>query len=93
VCDRRHLASLATTIYFAGVMTGGLLFGFMSDCMGRLPIMLFTLYLSVGVGVAISFAPSYIIFVVLRFIQGMLMQVWNFFSFNFYSLFFPVTNF
>nr|KAG5690161.1 hypothetical protein BaRGS_013618 [Batillaria attramentaria] len=74
VCDNKYLASLATTIYFSGVMVGGLLFGFLSDFVGRLPILLFTLYLPVAVGVGTAFAHSYVLFVTLRFIQGVLMQ-------------------
>ncbi|KAK7087407.1 organic cation transporter protein-like [Littorina saxatilis] len=74
VCDNKHLANLATTIYFSGVMTGGLLFGYLSDLVGRRPVLLVTLYAPVVVGVAIAFAPSYLIFVLLRFVQGVLMQ-------------------
>ena len=75
MCDSKRLASLATTIYFSGVMMGGLLFGFMSDCVGRRPVLLVTLYLPVVVGVGTAFAPSYLIFVLLRFVQGVLLQV------------------
>ena len=75
VCDRRYLSSLATTIYFSGVMVGGVIFGTLSDLWGRKPFMLFTLYTHIFVGVGIAFADSYIVFVLLRFVQGALMQV------------------
>ena len=75
MCDSKYLANLATTIYFGGVMVGGLLFGFLSDCLGRLPILLITLYMPVVVGVATAFAPTYLVFVLLRFVQGVLLQV------------------
>ncbi|KAK6189071.1 hypothetical protein SNE40_005116 [Patella caerulea] len=74
VCDDSYLSGLATTIYFCGVMVGGLLFGWFADQFGRRPIMLFCLYLPIPIGIGISFANSYILFVVLRFFQGILMQ-------------------
>ncbi|KAH9523285.1 hypothetical protein Btru_066295 [Bulinus truncatus] len=74
VCTDSALANLATTIYFAGVMVGGLLFGDLADRFGRLPIMLFTLYSSVVLGVIIAFSVNYVMFVVLRFVDGVLMQ-------------------
>ena len=80
VCDQKYLSSLATTIYFCGVMVGGVLFGHLADKFGRKPVMLTCIYMPVIVGVATAFSPWYSIFVGLRFIQGILMQV------NLYSL-------
>ncbi|CAH1801726.1 unnamed protein product [Owenia fusiformis] len=74
VCNKKTLASLSTTIYFVGVMIGGVLFGTLSDRFGRKPLLLFTLYLPVGIGVGIAFSNSYWLFVFLRFIQGFLLQ-------------------
>ncbi|KAK3606533.1 hypothetical protein CHS0354_041492 [Potamilus streckersoni] len=74
VCDIKYLSSLATTIYFCGVMLGGILFGHVADKFGRRPVMLLTLYMPIFVGVGISFAPWYSLFAALRFIQGVLMQ-------------------
>ena len=75
VCGNAYLSSLATTIYFCGVMAGGLVFGHLADKFGRRPVMLATLYLPVLVGVATAYAPWYSVFVGLRFAQGVLMQV------------------
>ena len=75
VCDKAYLSSLATTIYFCGVMLGGLLFGTLSDHWGRKPFTLGTLYMHIVVGVFIAFSNSYVMFVLLRFLQGILMQV------------------
>ncbi|XP_041348194.1 organic cation transporter protein-like isoform X2 [Gigantopelta aegis] len=74
VCNDEYLNGLATTIYFCGVMLGGLIFGYLCDLIGRRPIMLVTLYMPVAIGVGIFFVPSYIWFVCLRFVQGVLMQ-------------------
>ena len=75
VCAKEFLKNLSTTIYFCGVMICGLIFGAMSDRFGRKSSMLTALYLQLGVGVAIAFANSYVAFTLLRFFQGILMQV------------------
>lgn len=74
VCDNSYLSGLATTIYFIGVMVGGLLFGYLADRFGRKPIMLVTLFTPVAIGLLTSFVTSYYLFVTLRFFQGIFMQ-------------------
>ncbi|XP_064613192.1 organic cation transporter protein-like [Liolophura sinensis] len=74
VCQHKHLVSLSTTVYFCGVMLGGLIFGFLSDYFGRKPFILFTLYSNFAVGIGMFFVPSYAVFTSLRFVQGALMQ-------------------
>ena len=75
MCDQKYLSALSTTIYFCGVMVGGVLFGHLADVFGRKPVMMACLFLPVAVGVGISFVPWYWLFATLRFIQGMFMQV------------------
>ncbi|KAK3084599.1 hypothetical protein FSP39_016090 [Pinctada imbricata] len=74
VCKYKRYGSLATTIYFCGVMVGGLLFGYLADKFGRKPVMLTTLYAPILTGIGIAFSPSYTGFVVLRFLQGFFIQ-------------------
>ncbi|XP_060564193.1 organic cation transporter protein-like [Ruditapes philippinarum] len=74
VCGKAYLSSVATTIYFCGVMVGGVLFGHLADKFGRKPVMMISLIMPVVVGVATSYAPWYSVFVTLRFVQGVLMQ-------------------
>ncbi|GAB6024859.1 hypothetical protein CHUAL_009976 [Chamberlinius hualienensis] len=74
VCDNVFLVRLAQTIFFAGVMIGGLLFGYFADRIGRKPIILFTLYCQAIFGVIVAFSANYIMFVVLKFFQGMMLQ-------------------
>ncbi|GFR85905.1 solute carrier family 22 member 6-A [Elysia marginata] len=74
VCSKKYLVSMATTIYFTGVMLGGLVFGDLADRFGRLPVMLFTLYASIIVGLTVAFSVNYLMFVCLRFIHGVLIQ-------------------
>ena len=66
---------MATTIYFGGVMLGGLVFGDLADRWGRRPVLLVTILASLVLGVATAFSVSYNMFVALRFLQGVLMQV------------------
>ena len=75
VCDDKYLVSLATTIYFAGVMIGGGVFGQLGDIFGRKPVLLICLYGHIVFGVGVYFADSYELFVVLRFFVGFLVQV------------------
>ncbi|WAR02642.1 ORCT-like protein [Mya arenaria] len=74
ICDQSYLSSLATTIYFCGVMVGGVIFGHLADKCGRKPVMLASLFLPTIVGLGTAFAPWYSVFVALRFAQGVLMQ-------------------
>lgn len=74
VCSQAYLSRLATTIYFVGVMIGGLLFGYLADKFGRKPVMLVTLFAPIAIGVLIALVKSYYIFVSLRFVQGIFIQ-------------------
>ena len=75
VCDDAYKTSLATTIYFVGVMLGGLVFGTLSDRFGRRPVFLFTMFSTFVIGLPLFFIKNYIAFVVLRFFLGFVLQV------------------
>ena len=75
VCDRAFLAPLMTTTYFCGVMLGGVIFGGLSDRFGRKWIMLFCLYSQCIIGIVLHFVQRLVVFIGLRFIQGILIQV------------------
>jgi len=74
VCDNKYLVNTATTIYFAGVMVGGILFGQLADKVGRKPILLFCMYGHILLSFLIYFVESYAAFVALRFFVGFLIQ-------------------
>lgn len=74
VCDNVYLARLAQTIFFAGVMVGGIVFGYFGDRIGRKPTILITLYCQAILGVIAAFSVDYAMFVVLKFFQGMMLQ-------------------
>ncbi|CAB4010695.1 organic cation transporter -like, partial [Paramuricea clavata] len=74
VCDDAYKASLATTIYFCGVLVGGLVFGTLSDKFGRRPVLLFCLYSPSVLGILMFLIRDYVAFVILRFILGFVLQ-------------------
>lgn len=77
MCDDSYKANLATTMYFCGVLLGGLVFGTLSDKFGRRPVLLICLFSPSVVGLLLFLIDNYVAFVVLRFILGVLLQVWG----------------
>ena len=75
MCDDKYLPNLATTIYFAGVMVGGLVCGHLADVTGRRTMMLVTLYTPVLLGVMVYLVQSITLFMLLRFTIGVMIQV------------------
>lgn len=74
VCHRAFLAPLITTTYFCGVMIGGVIFGSLSDRFGRKSMMLICLYTQCMIGIGIHFVRGLVLFIGLRFIQGIFIQ-------------------
>lgn len=56
-------------------MVGGLIFGYLADKFGRKKIMLVTLFTPVAIGVLTALVKTYYLFVGLRFLQGIFIQV------------------
>ena len=75
VCERAYIAPLVTTVYFCGVMLGGVIFGGLSDRLGRKWVMLFCLYSQCTIGIGLHFVQRLAVFMGLRFVQGILIQV------------------
>ena len=71
----RYVAPLITTVYFCGVMLGGIIFGSLSDRYGRKYMMLVCLYTQCLIGVGLHFVRRLVVFIGLRFIQGIFIQV------------------
>ncbi len=63
MCDRKYLPKLITTLYFGGVMIGGVVFGHLADRVGRQPMVLTCLYAQCAIGVALHFVASLHLFI------------------------------
>ncbi|NWR95879.1 S226B protein, partial [Furnarius figulus] len=70
VCSSRGLKQLAQSLYMAGVLVGGIVFGGLSDRFGRRSVLTWC-YLQMGaMGTASSFAPSFSLYCLFRFLTG-----------------------
>uniref|UniRef100_A0A8D0DAY4 Si:dkey-166k12.1 n=1 Tax=Sander lucioperca TaxID=283035 RepID=A0A8D0DAY4_SANLU len=70
VCNKAGLNSLSSSIYMFGLLVGSVLFGAMADRYGRRFILLLSIALQTGFGVAVAFAPNFSVYVILRFLVG-----------------------
>ncbi len=66
---------MCSSIYFCGVFLGGLVFGVVSDRVGRYPVLVFTMYAQLVVGIMVFFVENFALFNILRFCIGVVMQV------------------
>ncbi|XP_073207943.1 solute carrier family 22 member 6-A-like isoform X2 [Lepidochelys kempii] len=71
VCDSRQLKQMAQSIYMAGILAGGIIFGGLSDRFGRRSLLIWC-YLQMAVtGTCTAFSPSFTAYCIFRFLTGM----------------------
>lgn len=70
VCDKRWMIAIAQTMYMLGTLTGAFVLGGLADKVGRKKIFCWSAVLQLVFGVGVAFIPSYIPFLVARFIYG-----------------------
>ncbi|XP_060072919.1 organic cation transporter protein-like isoform X2 [Ylistrum balloti] len=71
VCDNHYKVSTAKTIFFGGVLVGALVFGSLSDGLGRKKTINVAMALLFSSSLGLAWAPNYIAYVILRFLAGM----------------------
>ncbi|XP_069824401.1 solute carrier family 22 member 6-B-like [Dendropsophus ebraccatus] len=70
VCSQRRMRQLAQSIYMAGVLVGSVVFGGLSDKLGRRPLYIWSNLQMFVAGICAAFAPNYIVYCVFRFLTG-----------------------
>ncbi|KAJ8315875.1 LOW QUALITY PROTEIN: hypothetical protein KUTeg_008025 [Tegillarca granosa] len=71
VCDDKLKTTHIQMIYFAGVFTGSILLGLLSDTIGRKKTLLLSILLMLVSSMALPWSPDFATFAVLRFFIGM----------------------
>ncbi|CAL8258985.1 unnamed protein product [Lota lota] len=72
VQDEAYKVSLAGSLFFAGVLVGNIVFGPLSDRVGRRPVFLTVLFFEVLFGYLTAVAPSYELFALSRLLVGLM---------------------
>eukprot|EP00079_Xenopus_tropicalis_P027794 XP_012822166.1 PREDICTED: solute carrier family 22 member 15-like isoform X1 [Xenopus tropicalis] len=70
--NEAYKVNLASSLFFAGLLIGNILFGPLSDKLGRRPIYLSGLFFDITFGYCTALAPSYEVFAVSRFFVGIM---------------------
>ncbi|XP_073948789.1 beta-alanine transporter-like isoform X2 [Choristoneura fumiferana] len=71
VCDKSSYAPMAQSIYFAGSLVGGLLFGWLADRFGRLPALTGANLIGFVGGIATIYTIGIVDYTIARFLVGM----------------------
>ncbi|XP_055337217.1 organic cation transporter protein-like isoform X2 [Paramacrobiotus metropolitanus] len=74
ICEDYWLVSLCNTMYFAGSMVGGAVFGILADKFGRKRSIIAASTMGLAAGIAAAFAPHLILFAISRTILGICLQ-------------------
>ncbi|XP_067422288.1 solute carrier family 22 member 13-like isoform X2 [Emydura macquarii macquarii] len=70
VCDRKELNDISQCIYMVGLLLGAVVFGSLSDRIGRRPIVLLSMLMMGAFGVGAAFVPNFYVYMVLRCLVG-----------------------
>lgn len=70
VCNRAWLTATSEALFMVGVLLGSIIFGQMSDNLGRKPVFFASLVLQLIFGITAGIAPEYITYTISRIIVG-----------------------
>ncbi|XP_055696243.1 organic cation transporter protein-like [Lutzomyia longipalpis] len=70
VCSKSFLTATSDSLFMVGVLLGSIIFGHLSDKMGRKPIFFASLVIQVVFGVLAGIAPEYFTYTISRIVVG-----------------------
>ncbi|XP_068261427.1 solute carrier family 22 member 13-like [Nyctibius grandis] len=70
VCDRKNLNDISQSVYMLGLFLGTVIFGPLSDRIGRRPVVLISVFLQGLFGVGIAFVPHFYVYMAFRCVVG-----------------------
>ncbi|KAM9165826.1 solute carrier family 22 member 13-like [Pangshura tecta] len=70
VCDREELNDISQSIYMLGLLLGAVVFGSLSDRIGRRPTILLSMLVMGAFGVGAAFVSNFYVYVILRCLVG-----------------------
>lgn len=70
VCDKAWLRATSDALFMLGVLLGSIIFGHMSDKIGRKPVFFASLVIQLIFGITAGIAPEYITYTISRIIVG-----------------------
>ncbi|XP_038058409.1 organic cation transporter protein-like [Patiria miniata] len=70
VCEREDFVGLAQSVWFAGVLTGSLVWGSVGDWLGRRKTFILSLIFVSISSIATTFAPNFLAYMALRFVTA-----------------------
>uniref|UniRef100_A0A8C3B5Z7 Solute carrier family 22 member 13 n=1 Tax=Cairina moschata TaxID=8855 RepID=A0A8C3B5Z7_CAIMO len=66
VCDRKDLNDISQSVYMLGLFLGAMIFGPLSDRIGRRPVLLISIFIQSLFGLGIAFVPHFYVYMTLR---------------------------
>uniref|UniRef100_A0A8B9UXI0 Major facilitator superfamily (MFS) profile domain-containing protein n=1 Tax=Anas zonorhyncha TaxID=75864 RepID=A0A8B9UXI0_9AVES len=66
VCDRKDLTDISQSVYMLGLFLGAMIFGPLSDRIGRRPVLLISIFIQSLFGLGIAFVPHFYVYMALR---------------------------
>ncbi|KAM9199046.1 LOW QUALITY PROTEIN: solute carrier family 22 member 13-like [Mergus octosetaceus] len=70
VCDRKDLTDISQSVYMLGLFLGAMIFGPLSDRIGRRPVLLISVFLQGFFGLGIAFVPHFYVYMAFRCVVG-----------------------
>ena len=75
MCGKDSLADFGIMLFALGTAMGAFIFSILADKIGRKPVYLVCMWISVALAVAKSLSPSYTVFMIFMFLEGVHQQV------------------